>query len=123
MAGLNEATGAITRLYQSRGYILSYAYLPVQKIDGGVVEIAVVEGRLGGTQVVAAADVRIDDAVVQAHIAGTESAGPVRQQDIERRLLLLNDIPGVVARGAFTPGAQPDSSSEEDTVTAPPGGV
>jgi hemolysin activation/secretion protein len=29
----------------------------------------------------------------------------VRQADVERQLLLLNDLPGVTARAAFTPGA------------------
>ena len=40
----------------------------------------------------------------------TDAAQPARQEDLERRLLLLNDIPGVVARGTFTPGSQPGSS-------------
>lgn len=113
VAGLNEAASAITRHYQTRGFLLSYAYLPVQKIDHDVVEIAVLEGRVGGVQVVAAQDVRLDDAVVQQHIGITsegDAAQPARQEDIERRLLLLNDIPGVVARGAFTPGTQPGSA-------------
>jgi hemolysin activation/secretion protein len=112
VTGLNEAASAITRHYQSRGYLLTYAYLPVQKIDNDVVEIAVLEGRVGGVQVVAATDVRLDDAVVQNHVGETriDTTQPARQDDIERKLLLLNDIPGVVARGAFAPGSQPGSS-------------
>jgi hemolysin activation/secretion protein len=112
VTGLNEAASAITRHYQSRGFLLTYAYLPVQKIDKDVVEIAVLEGRVGGVQVVAATDVRLDDAVVQSHIGETriDSTQPARQDDLERKLLLLNDIPGVVARGTFAPGSQPGSS-------------
>jgi hemolysin activation/secretion protein len=110
VAGLNEAASAITRYYQTRGFLLSYGYLPVQKIENDVVEIAVLEGRIGGVQVVAAQDVRLDDDVVQQHIGGTDPGQPARQEDLERRLLLLNDIPGIVARGAFTPGSQPGSS-------------
>jgi len=112
VAGLNEAASALTRHYQNRGFLLSYAYIPVQKIDGDVVEIAVLEGRVGGVQVVPATDVRLDDAVVQAHVGNNkiDSTRPARQADIERSLLLLNDIPGIVARGAFTPGSAPGSS-------------
>lgn len=112
VTGLNEAASAITRHYQSRGFLLTYAYLPVQKIDKDVVEIAVLEGRVGGVQVVAATDVRLDDAVVQSHIGETriDSTQPARQDDLERKLLLLNDIPGVVARGTFAPGSQPGHS-------------
>lgn len=105
LKGLNEAAGAVTRLYQSGGHILSYAYLPAQKVDGGVVEIAVLEGRVDTVQVVTAQEVRLRDAVVQAHTEPVTKAQPVLQADLERKLLLLNDIPGVVARGTFAPGA------------------
>lgn len=105
LKGLNEAAGALTRLYQSGGQFLSYAYLPAQKVDGGVVEIAVLEGRIDAVQVVTAQEVRLRDEVVQAHTDGVTKAQPVLQPEVERKLLLLNDIPGVVARAAFTPGA------------------
>jgi hemolysin activation/secretion protein len=105
LKGLNEAAGVITRHYQSAGHVLSYAYLPAQRVDGGTIEIAVLEGRLEAVQVVTAQDVRLRDEVVQAHTDVLTQAQPVLQADVERRLLLLNDVPGVVARAAFTPGA------------------
>lgn len=105
LKGLNEAAGALTRLYQSEGHLLSYAYLPAQKVDGGVVEIAVLEGRIDAVQVVTAQEVRLRDEVVQAHTQPLTQAQPVLQDEVERKVLLLNDIPGVVARAAFTPGA------------------
>ena len=104
--GLNEAAGALTRHYQSRGHLLSYAYLPAQRVADGVIELAVLEGRLEGVQIVTAQGVRLRDAVVQAHTDKLNNAtGPVLQADVERQLLLLNDMPGVAARAAFTPGA------------------
>lgn len=105
LKGLNEAAGALTRLYQSGGHLLSYAYLPAQKVDGGVIEIAVLEGKVDAVQVVTAQEVRLRDEVVQAHTDAVTKAQPVLQADVERKLLLLNDMPGVVARAAFTPGA------------------
>ena len=105
LQGLNEAAGALTRRYQADGHLLSYAYLPAQKVAAGVVEIAVLEGQIAAVQVVTAQEVRLRDAVVQAHTAGLTQAQPVLQPEIERQLLLLNDIPGVVARGTLTPGA------------------
>lgn len=110
LKGLNEAAGALTRLYQSGGHLLSYAYLPAQKVEAGVVEIAVLEGRIDAVQVVTAQEVRLRDEVVQAHTDGVTKAQPVRQAEVERQLLLLNDIPGVVARAAFTPGASTGSA-------------
>jgi hemolysin activation/secretion protein len=103
--GLNEAAGALTRHYQSNGHLLSYAYLPAQRVGDGVIELAVLEGRLEGVQIVTAQDVRLRDEVVQAHTDSLVGPGALTQDAVERKLLLLNDIPGVTARGAFTPGA------------------
>jgi hemolysin activation/secretion protein len=105
LRGLNEAAGAITRRYQTAGHFLSYAYLPAQKVADGVIEIAVLEGRIDSVQVANAQDVRLRDEVVQNHTEGLADRTPTLQADVERKLLLLNDIPGVTARAAFTPGA------------------
>lgn len=105
LAGLNEAAGAITRHYQAAGQFLSYAYLPAQKVADGVIEIAVLEGRIESVEVASAPDVRLRDEVVQAHMAPVIDRQPVVQADVERQLLLLNDLPGVVARAAFKPGS------------------
>ncbi len=103
--GLNEAAGALTRHYQANGHLLSYAYLPAQRVADGVIELAVLEGKLEGVQIVTAQDVRLRDEVVQAHTDPLLAPGPLLQPAVERQLLLLNDIPGVAARAAFTPGA------------------
>lgn len=103
--GLSEAAAALTRHYQARGHVLSYAYLPAQKVADGVIELAVLEGRVENLQVVTAQDTRLRDATIQMVMAPVTQARPVLQSDIERRLLILNDIPGVTARAAFTPGA------------------
>ena len=103
--GLNEAAGALTRYYQARGHLLSYAYLPAQRVADGVIELSVLEGKLEGVQIVTAQDVRLRDQVVQTYTDSLVKPGALLQSDVERQLLLLNDIPGVTARAAFTPGA------------------
>jgi len=107
--GLNEAAGALTRHYQSNGHLLTYAYIPAQRVADGVVEIAVLEGRLEGVQIVTAQDVRLRDEVVQAYtdrlVTDPANPRPVLQAEVERQMLLLNDLPGVTARAAFTPGS------------------
>jgi hemolysin activation/secretion protein len=84
--------------------------LPAQKVESNVVEIAVLEGRVGAVQVVAAQDVRLDDQVIQNHVGNTSKPQTAHKDELERQLLLLNDIPGVVARAAFTPGGDAGSS-------------
>jgi hemolysin activation/secretion protein len=104
LKGLNEAAGALTRHYQAAGHFLSYAYLPAQRVDGGTVEIAVLEGRLEAVQTVTGTEVRLREEVVQAHTDALTRQHPVLQERVERQLLLLNELPGVTARAAVTPG-------------------
>ncbi len=44
---LNQAVAEINQLYRQKGYLTCKAILPPQKIENGVVEIKLVEGRLG----------------------------------------------------------------------------
>jgi hemolysin activation/secretion protein len=68
----------------------------------------------GLNEVVTAQDVRLRDEVVQAHTDRVVGPGPALQPGVERQLLPLNDIPGVTARAAFTPGAEMVVSVAED---------
>ena len=100
LAGLNDAAGAITRHYQSRGYLLSYAYLPAQKVVDGVVEIAVLEGRVDAVQVVAAQDVRLRDDVIPyglvngiyARLSGLNIVGMRRRKITKDRLAVIRSF-------------------------------
>lgn len=103
--GLSDAAAALTRHYQSRGHLLSYAYLPAQRVADGSIELAVLEGRIENVQIVTAQDTRLRDTTIQTVMNPLTQSRPVLQSEVERRLLILNDIPGVTARAAFTPGA------------------
>lgn len=99
---LQEAALRLTEAYRKRGYLLARAYLPAQRIENGVVDIAVLEGRLG--------DVRINN---DAKLAGNALAplsrlqinDAVQASSLERSLLLMNDIPGISVASTLTPGA------------------
>jgi len=41
----------VSRYYQSRGYLTSYAYIPTQEIKNGVVTIAIVESQVGDVDI------------------------------------------------------------------------
>ena len=47
LADLREIASEVKRHYRDQGYIAAYVYIPPQTIAGGVVEIAVIEGKLG----------------------------------------------------------------------------
>jgi len=104
-AGLNQAVLRITTHYRERGYFLAQAYLPQQRIQDGVVEIAVIEGRLGAVRIQRAPGARLAEGVAQGLIEGSAAPGAVLQQrGAERGLLLLSDLPGVAISSTLSPG-------------------
>ncbi len=103
LSGLRSLAAQISRFYNDRGYFLAQAYLPAQNVTGGSVTIAVVEGRYGG--------IAIDNQTAfsggraSGVLAGLASGDTVTSQLLERRLLLLSDIPGIDVSSTLSPGA------------------
>lgn len=89
---LQAAAARITRHYRENGYPVARAYLPEQAIENGVVEIALLEGRYG--RVSFSNRSRVKDEVVRQHLEGLEGRA-LTQRELERRMLLLNDLAGV----------------------------
>ena len=115
---LRNTAAQITRFYNDHGYVLAQAYLPAQDVVGGTVTIAVVEGRYG------AIDLRnqsgVSDAVVGGVLSGLDRGAPVAIAPLERRLLLLSDIPGVAVRSTLSPGAEVGASDLTVDLTRAP---
>lgn len=105
---LRNFAAAIARFYNSRGYFLAQAYLPAQAIEGGTVTIAVVEGRYGAVSLRNGSGLK--DPVANRILRGLDSGDPVAIGPLERRLLLLSDIPGVAVRSTLSPGTEVGTS-------------
>ncbi len=99
---LREFAARISDYYHLRGFILAQAYLPAQDVQGGAVTIDVIEGRYGTIEVHNTA--RIADRVPDGILRGLDSRDLVANAPLERRLLLLSDIPGVRVKGTLAPG-------------------
>ena len=111
LSGLDEAAGTISRYYRQRGYFVARAYLPAQEIASGNLEIAVIEGRLGAIKFNLSGKTRLAERRAQELVAGAAPVGaPIREQNIERGLMLLNDMPGVEVKSTLVPGATPGTS-------------
>jgi hemolysin activation/secretion protein len=93
----------IQRRYRDDGYVLTRVVVPPQKVTDGVFRLRVIEGFV--SQVSVEGDVGPVGARVQAYLDRITAARPVRQQDLERYLLLVSDLPGVTALGVLRPGA------------------
>ncbi|QLF93182.1 ShlB/FhaC/HecB family hemolysin secretion/activation protein [Pseudomonas sp. ABC1] len=99
---LQAGANRITRAYRELGYPLARAYIPAQEIDGGVVQIAVMEGRYG--EVGLNNTSRVSGAAL-APLAALKPGDAVRAESLERSLLLLSDTPGVEVKSTLKPGA------------------
>lgn len=105
---LRNFAAAISRFYNSRGYFLAQAYLPAQAIEGGTVTIAVIEGRYGTVGVRNQSG--LSGPVAGRILRGLDSGDPVAIGPLERRLLLLSDIPGIVVHSTLSPGSEVGTS-------------
>ena len=99
---MRQVAAKITAYYNERGYFLAQAYLPAQDIKDGAVTIAVIEGRYGKIDLNNRTNLR--DGVARGVLGGLDGGDIVATAPLERRLLLLSDIPGVVVRSTLSPG-------------------
>ena len=92
--GLNDAVTEVRAYYRSRGYFLAQAYLPEQTIRGGVVEIAIIEGRWGIIELDKKPATRLSTRLL-AGILGAHlyQGGVITETGLERPLLLISDLP------------------------------
>ncbi len=96
-----EVAGAIERRYRSEGYVTTRVLVPEQTIADGVFRIQVIEGFIS--------EIVIDDQVGRARVAverllaSLRGAKPVNVAEIERRLLIANDLAGLTVRATLEP--------------------
>jgi hemolysin activation/secretion protein len=103
LGDLRMLAAHVAAFYNERGYFLTQAYLPPQDISAGSVTIAVVEGRYGEVALHNRSHLR--DSVARRTLSGLDSGDVVASAPLERRLLLLSDLPGIVVRSTLAPGS------------------
>ncbi|HET8869075.1 MAG TPA: ShlB/FhaC/HecB family hemolysin secretion/activation protein [Aquabacterium sp.] len=108
LAQLRAWADRITHYYRAHGYFLAQTYLPQQDIRDGVVTLTVLEGHYD--QLAVRNQSRLHDRVPQALLQGLTTGDPVTLAPLERRLLLLSDLPGVQVKSTLTPGASVGTS-------------
>jgi hemolysin activation/secretion protein len=91
----------ITNMYRTDGYILSKAVVPPQKIEDGVVIIDVIEGFVD--RVAIQGQVRGPRRLLNKYRKALLKSRPLKAIDLERYLLLMDDLPGVSVKSVLTP--------------------
>lgn len=103
LAELQTLIERITRFYREHGYLLARAYLPAQDIKDGVLEVAVLEGKLGRVDLRNSSP--LAETTLNVPLSGLQKGEILSQRPLERSLLLLSDIPGVEVKSTLKPGA------------------
>ena len=114
---LREMAARISDFYNRRGYFVAQAYLPAQDIEAGAVTIVVIEGHYG--KVGLNNHTNLSDHLAHSILGGLDSGDVVAGGPLERRLLILSDIPGVLVKSTLSPGAEVGTS--DLTVDLTPG--
>lgn len=109
---LANAAAEVTRFLQSElGYYLGYAYIPEQQSSGGVVRIAVLEGRLDEVRLNWREDLPVRREVVQAYLDELKPGSILKVRDVERVVFLVNDLRGISAQVEVQAGSKPGTAS------------
>ena len=108
LAEIEGLANGITAFYREQGYILARAYVPAQEMRGGVVEIAVLEGRVGKIDISRLRHYNAD--YLRRYVEPRSASRVFEAGDFERGLLTLNDLPGLSVKSTLKPGVAPGTT-------------
>ena len=103
---LHEAADALTAEYHRAGVFAAKVFIPPQTISDGIVKLFVYEGRLDANGVILEnSGKRIrDDVLLPILENNLKEGGIIRSADVERSILLLEDMPGIHTDVTLYPG-------------------
>ena len=105
---LRDAAQKLEDLYRSKGFFLTRVFIPPQKVEGGALQVQVLEGYIG--------DVFVDGPnpsstrLIEKLMASVPKDRPTRFSNLERHMLLINDIPGLAGTTLLQQGGALGSS-------------
>jgi hemolysin activation/secretion protein len=105
-----DIAAALETKYRDDGYILTRVVVPAQRIEAGRVQLRVVEGYISEVKV--SGDVGPVRELVERYVTKITQSRPARIEDIERYLLLANDIPGITAQGVLQPATGAEGAAQ-----------
>ncbi len=106
VADIFAAANAIEQAYAAHGYVLVRVAVPPQKLqNGGTLRLVVIDGFIEGVDIKGVPEKQ--RALVQARLASLIGARHVTLIEIERRLILASDIPGLALSSTIARGTAP----------------
>ncbi len=108
----------ITNYYNQHVYFVARAYLPPQDITDGNVTIAVIEGHYGKVNLNNRSNV--SNGLLGSVLDGVNTGDLVATDPLERRLLIISDMPGINVDSTLAPGTAVGTSDLTVGVTQGP---
>lgn len=102
LTDIYDAIDVVSLLYRQQGFSLAYAYLPPQRIEGGVVTINVVEPVYGEIKTVSEDQIR---PYLLDQVEFPDAGDSVNLPSLERSLSLLNNLNGIAVGGQLSAGS------------------
>jgi len=96
-----EIAQTITNMYRHDGYILSKAVVRSQQVDKGIIRIDIIEGFVGKVNI--QGDVAGPRKLLNSYRKILLNSKPLLAKDLERYLLLIDDLPGLSVKSVLTP--------------------
>ncbi len=116
---LNGLTDKVTVLLKTKGWLQARGYLPQQDITAGIIRISIFQVKSDGNLTIKRnKSARIcPDYLHRIAISSLHTGKPVKEQELERAVLLMNDLPGVSAKASLVAGTVPGTSGVDVAVT------
>ncbi|MCB1563441.1 MAG: ShlB/FhaC/HecB family hemolysin secretion/activation protein [Alphaproteobacteria bacterium] len=102
LADIYAVATALTNKYRNEGYILTQVVVPPQTIESGTVRLKVVEGFVDKVTVEGSDD-ESAMRLIRAYADNIRSDNALNVKQLEKFLLLINDLPGIEARSILSP--------------------
>ncbi|QKE37343.1 ShlB/FhaC/HecB family hemolysin secretion/activation protein [Ferrovum myxofaciens] len=114
---LQKDAQRVTEFYRKQGYPLSRAIIPAQTLDSGQVKILVIEATYGSFFLNNTS--HASNSSINSLLSPLLSGDPIADSSLDRALLLLSDMPGIIPAASMSPGSHTGSS--DLTVNVLPG--
>lgn len=118
LAQLEKIVARITDFYVSRGYPLTQAVIPAQTLTESVVDVQIIEAHFG--DVILENSSRTDSKLLLSTLSPLKKGADIEQLKMDRSLLLISDIPGVLYNATLNKGTDVGTSDLTVTTTAAP---
>lgn len=112
---LYTIAATLTNKYRNDGYILTQVIVPPQTIENNQASLRIIEGYLDQVNV----EGNLSDtsmALIRDYASMVKTGRALNARDLERYLLLINDLPGVSARSVLSPSQSQTGAADLNIV-------